>query len=313
MFNFNKRHLLDLLIEVPTLGVFILISEEDNIRQPRMVCFSGPRPCNQVFYLFFLLSGGDALKDSKNMELTINAILVPQGAEHQAVCRGLRQVPVTSSSVPRPQVFAIPIGPEPVTQYLQQWDRTWTDQMPVPAQVLMMGLCGSLTAKHNVGDVVFYGECYDGRRLQSVLTSLRPIPLGRLQHQRLGATSVIGITCDHIIHAAAEKRQLAITYGAEVVDMEGFAALAAFQKLQVPVTILRIVSDDAHHDLPDLTSALTPEGQLQPCPLALNLLRQPIAATRLIRGSLRSLQVLSEVTTRLFCECLDGELEFDGR
>jgi len=40
--------------------------------------------------------------------------------------------------------------------------------------------------------------------------------------------------------------------------------------------MLRVISDDCEHDLPDLTSALSPDGSLQPLPLAIGLLRQPL-------------------------------------
>ncbi|MBV9388464.1 MAG: hypothetical protein JOZ78_18730 [Chroococcidiopsidaceae cyanobacterium CP_BM_ER_R8_30] len=64
--------------------------------------------------------------------------------------------------------------------------------------------------------------------------------------------------------------------------------------------MVRVVSDSCHHNIPDLTSAISPSGSLQPLPLALRLIRQPIAGTRLIRGALRGLQVLQQVTTYLF-------------
>jgi hypothetical protein len=48
--------------------------------------------------------------------------------------------------------------------------------------------------------------------------------------------------------------------------------------------MLRVVSDDSKHDIPNLTSAINSDGSLQPLPLAITMIRQPIAATRLIRG-----------------------------
>ena len=236
------------------------------------------------------------------MEPTFNAILVPKGAEYSAVSRGVQKVVATPPLAPLPQVFAIPVGPQPVTQYLQQWLQTWKTRTQCPPQILMMGLCGSLTAKHRVGEVVSYRGCYDGSQFSSVPMSLTPRSVMEWDDQGVGASPVMGVTCDRIIHTAAQKHQLATTYQADVVDMEGFAALSFFQVRQIPMAILRVVSDDAHHDLPDLTSVLTSTGELQPLPLAINLLRQPFGAMRLIQGSLRGLRVLSEVTTRLFCE-----------
>lgn len=240
------------------------------------------------------------------MEPTFNAILVPKGAEYSAVRRGVHNVVVTSTLAPLPQVFAIPVGPQPVTQYLQQWLQTWKLQTQCPPQVLMMGLCGSLTARHRVGEVVSYRGCYDGSQFASVPMNLAPRSVIAWHHQRVGASPVMGVTCDRIIHTAAQKHQLASTYQADVVDMEGFAALSFCQERQIPMAILRVVSDDADHDLPDLTPVLTSTGDLQPLPLAINLLRQPIAAMRLIQGSLKGLGVLSEVTTRLLGEASES-------
>jgi nucleoside phosphorylase len=94
---------------------------------------------------------------------------------------------------------------------------------------------------------------------------------------------------DRLIWSAAEKRHLG--RGVDVVDMEGFAALEFFLPQGVPTAMLRVVSDDEHHDIPDLTPAFNSDGSLQ-----------PLAATRLIRGSLVGLKVLEQVTKLLFSQ-----------
>jgi hypothetical protein len=113
---------------------------------------------------------------------------------------------------------------------------------------------------------------------------------------------VVALTSDRVIHWAREKQQLAKAYGAEVVDMEGFAALQVLTEAGIPVAMVRVVSDDCGHDLPDLSAAFDAEGYLQPLPLALQFLRDPIAAARLVRGSLQGLRVLERVTAQLFLE-----------
>ena len=82
--------------------------------------------------------------------------------------------------------------------------------------------------------------------------------------------------------------------------MEGFAALEVLSQAGVAVAMLRVISDESHHNLPNLTNALNPEGDLQPLPLAIAMIRQPIAATRLIRGAMQGLRVLQNVTMTLF-------------
>jgi hypothetical protein len=81
--------------------------------------------------------------------------------------------------------------------------------------------------------------------------------------------------------------------------MEGYAALQVLSELGIAVAMLRVISDDVRHNIPNLTNAFD-DGSLQTFPLAMGLLRQPIAATRLVSGSLRGLRVLQDLTTFLF-------------
>jgi len=95
----------------------------------------------------------------------MHTILVPQGAEYQAVCRGLNQVRGS-----KPTVVAIPMGVQPLRQYLQQLvgDR--------PTNVLLMGLCGSLSPKYGVGDLVLYQSCPYRESSQECHTQIPCLP-----------------------------------------------------------------------------------------------------------------------------------------
>ncbi|MEA5578936.1 phosphorylase [Anabaena sp. UHCC 0451] len=214
----------------------------------------------------------------------INTILVPQGAEYQAVCRGLSRV--TGFQL---QVIAVPLGMKPLYQFLEKN----CQHLNQPNQrVLLMGLCGSLNQHYNVGDIVIYEDCvYQGNLLECDRNLTESI------HQQLGdkVSFVKGLTSDRVISLAAEKRNLHQQFSADVVDMEGFATLEFFQQQGVSVVMLRVVSDDSLHDIPDLTSVITADGSLQPLPLVWKLISQPLAATRLIRGSLQGLKVLERV------------------
>jgi hypothetical protein len=216
-------------------------------------------------------------------------ILVPQGAEYQAVCRGLSRVPSSQA-----KVLAIPMGIEPVRKYLQQFTHGQANRM------LMMGLCGSLSQKYQIGDIVLYQNClYQGNLQEGNNSFTADI------HNQLGdrVSLVKGLTSDRLLYKATQKRQLYEQSGADVVDMEGYAFLEFFQQPvspQVQIAILRVVSDDAHHDIPNITSAIGADGSLQPLPLAWEFIRQPLAATRLITGSLKGLKTLTAVTQLLF-------------
>jgi nucleoside phosphorylase len=220
--------------------------------------------------------------------LPISTILVPQGAEYKAVCRGLSGV---TGCIPT--VVAIPVGMQPLVKYLHASQIN----LPSKSRVLIMGICGSLSDRYTVGDIVLYQDCvYQGKQLEC------DRPFTAQLHYLISekGSLVKSLTSDRVIWSAAEKRRLGETFAADVVDMEGFTALEFFNGAGVDVAMLRVVSDDCQHNIPDLTSAINSDGSLNPFPLAMAMLRQPLAAIRLIRGSLTALKVLEQVTNRLF-------------
>jgi nucleoside phosphorylase len=207
-----------------------------------------------------------------------SVILVPQGAEHGAVCAG------SKSHLHPPQVIPIPVGSTAVELALAQLPmQDFTD-------VLVMGLCGSLSPLYEIGAIVVYQSCTNF----SNQTKFCDRALTQRLQDRFQVSSVRALTSDRVICSATEKQTLGKTYQAEVVDMEGFAVLSS---LQIPVAMIRVVSDDARHDLPDLSRTLDDEGNLQGLAMARAMVRAPIAATRLIRGSLKGLNTLRRIAS----------------
>ncbi len=230
---------------------------------------------------------------------SIQAIFVPQGAEYQSVCRGLKH-----SAAPTPSVFPIPVGASPLTRYLKQLpEARYFSNHPQP-RVLLMGLCGSLTPRYKVGDIVLYQSCvYASKDSTELLQACDPQLTAWLYDElKERVFPVKALTSDRLIYSASEKCHLGQEYEADVVDMEGFAALEVLTQAGVAVAMLRVISDDSHYNLPNLTSAISTDGSLRPLPLTLGMMRQPIAATRLIRGSLYGLRVLQKLTTLLFAK-----------
>ncbi len=207
-------------------------------------------------------------------------ILVPQGAEYQAVQSGLQRC------IHPPKVMAIPIGIATVKHWLAQ------NQWQEDSQIIVMGLCGSLSADYLIGDSVIYQECTD--RSGKIWSCDRALT-HRLQSQ-LNLPLVRALTSDRIVSSALEKQQLHRSHQAAVVDMEGIAVLS---RLNSPVAMVRVISDDSSQDLPDLSAAVDADGKLQSVPLALAMLRRPIAAARLIRGSMIGLKRLGEIARDL--------------
>ncbi|WP_339381401.1 phosphorylase [Brasilonema bromeliae] len=233
------------------------------------------------------------------MRMLVNAILVVTGPEYKSVCKGLNRL-----AVPTPPVFPIPMGSSALTKHLEQWlEAGHLSHHPQP-RVLLMGLCGSLSTKYSVGKAVVYRSCLspgaeEKKNAAEFLCdrSLTEIVQNKLQDR---VFTGIGLTSDRLIYSASEKLQLGQTYAADVVDMEGYAALEFLSELGIAVAMLRVISDDAHHNIPNLSNAFHADGSLQAFPLAMGLLRQPIAATRLVSGSLRGLRILQDLTTFLF-------------
>lgn len=211
-------------------------------------------------------------------------ILVPKGAEYNSVCRGVK------AATSAPLVFSIPVGVKALTQYLEN------DFSLSPSRVLIMGLCGSLSPKYEVGDVVLYESCRYGGE---VLECDRPFTTQLYNHLKTKVALVKSLTSDSVVYSTSEKRQLAETSSAEVVDMEGFAALNVLNKRGISVAMLRVVSDDSQHNIPNLNSAIDDRGNLQPLPLAWEMIPQPIAAFHLIKGSLQGLKLLQQAASEV--------------
>lgn len=204
----------------------------------------------------------------------ISVILVPQGAEHRAVCRGIQ------SLVNPPKVIPIPAGGAVKANL---------DRVSDADEILVMGLCGSLSPEFEVGTIALYRACIDfSGQVQDCDRALTQ----RLE-SRLQVSPVLGLTSDRVICSAIEKRDLGKTYDAAVVDMEGFAMLS-----QRSVAMLRVVSDDLRGDLPDLSSVIA-NGKIQTLPMAKAMIQKPIAAGRLIRGSLTGLRKLRRLAAEL--------------
>ncbi|MBW4432217.1 MAG: nucleoside phosphorylase [Pelatocladus maniniholoensis HA4357-MV3] len=230
-------------------------------------------------------------------QISIQAVLVCQGAEYQAVCRGFRRV-----SGYKPLVIPVPVGVKPGYTYLQKSQEIKEILNNPQSKVLVMGLCGSLQPRYQVGDIVLYADCIHQKNTGEILVSECDSTLtASLQHKLQEKAGVVkALTSDRMIWLSSEKRHLGQMLAADVVDMEGYAVLEFFKSTGLGVGMVRVVSDGCDRNLPNLNSTLNSDGSLQPLSLAIAMLKQPIAATRLIRGALQGLQVLEEVTTCLF-------------
>ncbi|MEB3309075.1 MAG: hypothetical protein VKJ02_02480 [Snowella sp.] len=234
----------------------------------------------------------------KSFEISQLLIFVPQGAEYQSVMQGLKNCPNP------PQILPIPVGIVPVTRYLENW---WQKQDKSPLgfnAVLLMGLGGSLSTELGLGQATLIKSCL--KREKGALTTIHNSDpqLNLWIQQRLGhnVSLVQGITSDRVITQATEKQKLGQTLNCQVVDMEGWAVLEFFAEKQIPVSILRVISDEVNQSLPDLSRAYDTSGNLKAIALTVALLQKPIAGLNLIRGSLQALKRLEQVVCNLFTQ-----------
>ncbi len=225
------------------------------------------------------------------MILPIDVILVPQGAEYQAVCRGIKQV-----KPPHPQVIPIPIGINAVSEYLNQKK----EQIFPTSQekVILMGLGGSLSSNYQVGDMVIYSDCVmQSNNNQSPFSLLKcDRILSNYLDVKLNSkvSLVTGLTSNKVISNCLEKLNLAKIYQAQVIDMEAYAVLSSLRDKSIAVTVVRIISDDINHNIPDISAAIDINGKLKYFTLTKQMLKQPFAALNLINGSLIGLKKLEQ-------------------
>jgi hypothetical protein len=227
----------------------------------------------------------------------LDVLLVPEGFEHRTVLQCLNR-----SSLPVPLVLAIPIGPVALSGHLHQWIKSGNVFKPA-SRILLMGLGGALSDRLQVGDGVLINECgqaSDGNEIQ--WTSCDHGLISAIASRAEGIQTGRLITTDCVVCNSREKQRLGLQTQADVVDMEGFTALAILTAAGHHVAILRVVSDDLNHDLPNLATVVSPSGSIQPLPLLLAFVKRPLAAWRLINGSLKALRALGLLTHQLFVE-----------
>jgi nucleoside phosphorylase len=233
------------------------------------------------------------LQDQK-IEISQLLILVPQGAEYQAILAAIKKIAHS------PVILPIPVGKLAVTKHLHEWRQNNPNFSPTG--VILMGLGGSLSAEFGLGQTVLLESCLNYQNNQADQEKLSDRTLSDWVQQKLGKNirQVQGLTSDRVIIDATEKQELGKNFNRQVVEMEGWAVLSFFKELGMPATIIRVISDEVSQSLPDLSKIYDSQGQLNAIALSFALGKKPIAGYRLIVGSLKSLKILNQITRKLF-------------
>lgn len=96
----------------------------------------------------------------------------------------------------------------------------------------------------------------------------------------------------------AEKRRLAETYGAAMVDMEAAAVARLAAMRGIPFYAIKGISDGLTDKLPDFNRFISPSGQLRAGRLAISVLPRPIywpALLRMGENSRRASRAIADV------------------
>jgi len=229
-------------------------------------------------------------------------ILAPQGAEYQAVLKGIKNIPSA------PIILSIPIGTLAVTNYLQDWLQSRDYYYPIKG-VILMGLAGSLSMELGLGEIALFESCLNFYNGQAGEIHQSDGGLIHWVQQKLGKDIrlIQGLTSDRVITNALEKQALGKHFNCQAVEMEGWAVLNFFNKLEIPAAIVRVISDEADQSLPDLNGIYDAQGKLNGIALTIALFKEPIAGLNLIRGSLRALRRLEQLSRDLSVNLTNDE------
>ncbi len=214
----------------------------------------------------------------KHRSFVLETIFVPRGAEERAVRSALG----SGSSI---RVVPTGIGPRAAARAA---DLSLADGHFGSA--LVTGLCGTLSASFVVGDALIYSEIVAPGRSAIVLD--RDLATGLARLVPGSQTGVRALASDTIVERAIDKRMLGVRYGADAVDMESYAVAQRLGGAGVSVAVVRVVSDAAGDDLPELGRALNGSGGMDDTALALAFVRSPLASARLIANAMASLRAL---------------------
>ncbi len=122
-----------------------------------------------------------------------------------------------------------------------------------PRWVVSAGFAGALTTQTPRNSVLLADQVVniEGNRFQIDVKSSEPE----------GPTVGTLLTVDEIVRTSAEKRELSAKFGALAVDMETSAVAAFCGDRGQKFLSIRVISDDAGHDLPpEVLSILGPTG-----------------------------------------------------
>jgi nucleoside phosphorylase len=178
-----------------------------------------------------------------------------------------------------------------------------------PDVILVIGLCGGLSASLSEGRIVAYTDCLSTDRAKPPLScspSITDAVTQLLSSSSMPCDRVVGVTSPRIATNRDQRLSLAKS-GATVVDMESYAILEAASRAGVPAAVLRVVSDSVDRELPDLNRALNDDGALDGRKALGVAIRSPLKTLRLLSANKRAMRHLGKALEIILpADCFGG-------
>lgn len=205
------------------------------------------------------------------MDLAILFALDREAQPFRKSLRSIRPLPLLSSPTrptwlchtSRKIVLVTVTGPgyqaadEAIQQLLEQYE---------PKLVVAAGYAGGLSPQFGRGEVVVASQVIDEHETTwrtSIPAELGDVPCGTL------------LTWPRVVAMASEKQHLGKQYQALMVDMESAAIVDHCAHQQVPVAVVRAITDDCDTSLSPRLASLLGSGTLTPRQALVALVRHP--------------------------------------
>lgn len=176
---------------------------------------------------------------------------------------------------------------------------------PGDAPILCYGVSGGLSPDCKVGDVVICRECADERG--AVVTcdaALFETFATRLAQEKATPHTGRSVTMARMLCRKDEKRRTFAERGAIAVDMESFSVVSAAGDFGRAAAVVRIVSDDAHAELPDMNVAFDADYRVRYAKMAAILASHPFASAQFfanLRRAFLGMQATLKAALKLEC------------
>jgi adenosylhomocysteine nucleosidase len=155
-----------------------------------------------------------------------------------------------------------------------------------PDLLISAGVAGALVPELKVGDTIFPTTLIDTQDRSRHETAIHDAPVG---NTALGRTILASYP---EVASVAQKQQLAKSYGAHAVDMEGAAVARAAQVHGIPFLAVKAISDELDFELPEISRFIR-SGQFDTTRFLLHIAVRPWLWLRVIRLA-RNTQIASE-------------------